>query len=129
MTRQQIEQFRDANPDLAPLPQMALDEGEDSAVWEHVERLIAMYARPEMTEREYRQRSERWMNDTALDSAGIWSPLMAERLKGQLQGYEMSLFRFSQFNFDRAIQITRDELASLELMITTLQEKKDREPG
>ncbi len=49
---------------------------------------------------------------------------MAERLKGQLQGYEMSLYRFSQFNFDRAIEITRGELASLELSIEYATEKK-----
>ncbi len=48
-TRKQIEEFRDANPDLAPLPQMALDEGEGSAVWAHAEKMMAMYARPEMS--------------------------------------------------------------------------------
>ncbi len=112
--REQVEEFRDANPDLAPLPQLALDEGEKSPVWMHVEKLMAVYARPEMTEREYTRRSIRWTEDTA----ALGDPaLMAERLKGQLQGYEMSLYRFSQFNFDRAIEITRGELASLEMSI------------
>jgi hypothetical protein len=119
-SREQIEKFRDENPDLASIPQMALDLGPESPMWDHVGKLIAMYAGPEMTEREYNQRSKRWTNSTALSD-----PEMAERLRGQLQGYEMSLFRFSQFSFRRAIEITRGELASLELLITSLTEQKD----
>lgn len=119
-SREQIEKFRDENPDLAPIPQMALDLGPESPVWDHAGKLIAMYARPEMTEREYNQRSERWGNGTALSN-----PEMAERLRGQLQAYEMSLYRFSQFSFHRAIEITRGELASLEMLITSLTERKD----
>lgn len=122
-SRKQIEEFRDANPDLAPIPQMALDEGPESPVWDHAGKLIAMYERPEMTEREHSQRSQRWMNDTALNDPDTKSALMAERLKGQLQAYEVSLYRFSAFNFHRAIEITRGELASLEASIPYLTEK------
>jgi hypothetical protein len=117
-SREQVEKFRDENPDLAPVPQMALDLGPESPAWDHVGRLIAMYERPEMTEREYRRRSERWGNDTAMSDPETKPALMAERLKGQLQAYEMSLYRFSQFSFSRAIEITRGELASLEMLIT-----------
>ncbi len=124
-SRKQIEKFRDDNPDLAPLPQLALNEGEESTVWARVERLIALDARPEMTERECRQRSDRWAADTTDLMAE--PALMAERLKGQLQAYEMSLFRFSQFNFDRAIEITRGELAGLEGSITYLTEEQEKE--
>lgn len=124
-SREQIEKFRDENPDLAPIPQMALDEGPESPVWDHAGKLIAMYERPEMTEREYNQRSKRWMDDTALTDPETKPALMAERLKGQLQANEMCLYRFSQFSFSRAIEITRGELASLEMLITSLTERKD----
>jgi len=115
--RRKIERFRDDNPDLAPLPQMALDEGEDSPVWDHVVKLIAMYERPEMSEREWTQRSMRWAEDKMPSNPRLRDMLMRERLKGQLQAYEMSLYRFSQFEHHRAIEITRGELASLENLI------------
>jgi len=119
-SREKIEKFRDDNPDLAPLPQMALEQGEGSPAWDRTEKLITRSGQPEMTEREYQQRSARWLGDTAAMSDPA---LMAERLKGQLQAYEMSLYRFSQFNFNRAIEITRNELDQLAMLIDYTAEK------